>query len=214
MAGLILGASESLLLLHRFASPNIDLNTLAIMSMVKPLRRSSRILSATTPQRAAATAVGESGTAAAAVATSMARTRQSRDAHTGVKRSKRVASDEITTRQPRKRARNASEYSSELTDLPDEPDKHAPLKVKKARKKAGAVEYTVDDFPKRSQSLWRIGPHVSAAGGVENSVLNAASIGYVIPHTNRNGLKTRAAQSDSICSISKVSEKVGFSSHI
>lgn len=32
-------------------------------------------------------------------------------------------------------------------------------------------------FPVRTVSPWKFGPHVSAAGGVENAVLNAAKIG-------------------------------------
>ncbi|KAF9266355.1 AP endonuclease [Marasmius fiardii PR-910] len=35
----------------------------------------------------------------------------------------------------------------------------------------------LENFPARSTSRWKIGAHVSAAGGVENSVLNAAKIG-------------------------------------
>lgn len=32
----------------------------------------------------------------------------------------------------------------------------------------------------RSSSLWKVGAHVSAAGGIENAIINAAAIGYVI----------------------------------
>ena len=38
-------------------------------------------------------------------------------------------------------------------------------------------EFDLADFPTRPTSLWKFGPHVSAAGGVENAVLNAAKIG-------------------------------------
>ena len=34
-------------------------------------------------------------------------------------------------------------------------------------------------FPKRADSLWKVGAHVSAGGGVENTVTNAVSIGSV-----------------------------------
>lgn len=34
--------------------------------------------------------------------------------------------------------------------------------------------------PERAQSPWKVGAHVSAAGGVENAVVNAAAIGYAI----------------------------------
>ncbi|KAI0761411.1 xylose isomerase-like protein [Irpex lacteus] len=38
-------------------------------------------------------------------------------------------------------------------------------------------ECELDWYPKRVESPWKFGPHVSAAGGVENAVLNAANIG-------------------------------------
>ena len=41
------------------------------------------------------------------------------------------------------------------------------------------TEFCLSDFPTRSDSLWKIGAHVSAAGGVENTILNAANIGCV-----------------------------------
>jgi AP endonuclease 1 len=34
-------------------------------------------------------------------------------------------------------------------------------------------------LPERQSSLWKVGAHVSSAGGVENAVVNAANIGYV-----------------------------------
>ncbi|KAF8585172.1 AP endonuclease [Ramaria rubella] len=34
-----------------------------------------------------------------------------------------------------------------------------------------------EDYPKRAQIEWKVGAHVSAAGGVENAIINAASIG-------------------------------------
>ena len=36
-----------------------------------------------------------------------------------------------------------------------------------------------EDYPVRAQIDWKVGAHVSAAGGVENTILNAASIGFV-----------------------------------
>ena len=40
-------------------------------------------------------------------------------------------------------------------------------------------DHDLSRFPTRMDSPWKFGPHVSAAGGVENAVVNAASIGYV-----------------------------------
>ncbi|KAG5637637.1 hypothetical protein H0H81_003862 [Sphagnurus paluster] len=47
-----------------------------------------------------------------------------------------------------------------------------------ARKRQAAPEALDDsDLPKRISSAWKVGAHVSAAGGVENAILNAAKIG-------------------------------------
>ena len=52
--------------------------------------------------------------------------------------------------------------------------------IKKERSKKNTAScYDTTDFPLRPNSEWRIGPHVSAAGGVENTIINAASIGLV-----------------------------------
>jgi len=39
--------------------------------------------------------------------------------------------------------------------------------------------------PERQVSLWKVGAHVSSAGGVENAVVNAAKIGCVCSHLVR-----------------------------
>ena len=41
-----------------------------------------------------------------------------------------------------------------------------------------SVEWTPEHFPRRIDAPWKVGPHVSVAGGVENAVWNAASLGY------------------------------------
>lgn len=48
--------------------------------------------------------------------------------------------------------------------------------ARKKRKKMGD-EPSTEDFPVRVSSPWKIGAHVSAAGGVENAVRNAAMVG-------------------------------------
>ena len=56
-----------------------------------------------------------------------------------------------------------------------------------ARKKRGGGrsgpgrerERTPSEYPARVQTPWKVGAHVSAAGGVENAILNAAKLGYV-----------------------------------
>ena len=151
-----------------FFCPSMSLPLLA-SAMTTTLRRSSRLVASTSSVTTVAVAVAaKSGT----------RTKQARNAHT-----ESATRPDITDKKAdgtRKRARNPSPDSSDLTDLSEDAAEAASAKKpKKAQKKTTAVEYTPADFPTRSEAPWKIGPHVSAAGGVENTVLNAASIGYV-----------------------------------
>ena len=53
-----------------------------------------------------------------------------------------------------------------------------PTKAPKAgRKKKAAQEPTPADYPPRNSREWKVGAHISAAGGIENAILNAAKIG-------------------------------------
>lgn len=55
---------------------------------------------------------------------------------------------------------------------------HQELKVKQPRKvKAKLEEPKPEDFLARVESLWKVGVHVSAAGGIENAIPNAAKLG-------------------------------------
>jgi AP endonuclease-1 len=54
-----------------------------------------------------------------------------------------------------------------------------PVTPKRKSKAKVVEEPEVEDYPKRIESEWKLGAHVSAAGGVENAILNAASVGYV-----------------------------------
>ncbi|KAF9818968.1 hypothetical protein IEO21_02382 [Rhodonia placenta] len=58
-------------------------------------------------------------------------------------------------------------------------DRAVPSKAprKPAHHKAETVEPVPSDFSSRAKSQWKIGPHVSAAGGVENTIINAAKVG-------------------------------------
>lgn len=43
------------------------------------------------------------------------------------------------------------------------------------------LEMDDTEFLERNKDCpWKVGAHVSSAGGVENAVLNAAAIGYVV----------------------------------
>ena len=50
----------------------------------------------------------------------------------------------------------------------------------KRTRKSKTEEVDKAALPARKQSLWSVGAHVSSAGGVENAVVNAAKIGYVL----------------------------------
>lgn len=47
-------------------------------------------------------------------------------------------------------------------------------------KKASPSESSPTNFPLRSDLEWKIGAHISAAGGVEESIINGAKIGFVV----------------------------------
>jgi hypothetical protein len=53
----------------------------------------------------------------------------------------------------------------------------APRNVPKSKQKDAPL---AEDYPDRVRMDWKVGAHVSAAGGVENAILNAASIGFVL----------------------------------
>jgi hypothetical protein len=50
---------------------------------------------------------------------------------------------------------------------------------RKGKGKAKVVEVDPSTFLERVDSPWLVGAHVSAAKGVENSIINAAAIGFV-----------------------------------
>lgn len=50
---------------------------------------------------------------------------------------------------------------------------------RKGKGKAKVVEVDSSTFLERVDSPWLVGAHVSAAKGVENSIINAAAIGFV-----------------------------------
>ena len=61
-------------------------------------------------------------------------------------------------------------------ELPDVESSDLEKKPKRRRKEPPS-EPKPGDYMTRFASDWKVGPHVSAAGGVENSVVNAASVG-------------------------------------
>lgn len=61
--------------------------------------------------------------------------------------------------------------------LPVGPSEREPKKKPTRRKKEPPSEPIQEDFMARASRSWKVGPHVSAAGGVENAIVNAASVG-------------------------------------
>jgi AP endonuclease 1 len=75
-----------------------------------------------------------------------------------------------TSSPSRKRAKpKESELAAEVEQVPP--------KKQRVRSKGKDTSPQPEDYPPRISSLWKVGAHVSAAGGIENAVQNAASIG-------------------------------------
>jgi len=70
------------------------------------------------------------------------------------------------------------ETQSSTADIPT--DTKAKGKRGGRAKKGSPSQVSPTDFPPRSDLEWKIGAHVSAAGGVEESITNGAKIGFVI----------------------------------
>lgn len=85
-----------------------------------------------------------------------------------------TAAETPETLRPTKRLKTTitSEFSSETVF----PDSSTQKKRKTTRSVKG--ETKAEDYRQRVSSPWKIGAHVSAAGGVENAIQNAASLGY------------------------------------
>ncbi|KAI0064504.1 AP endonuclease [Artomyces pyxidatus] len=65
----------------------------------------------------------------------------------------------------------------ELVLKPHDDENVVKAVAKKRRTKVEHIEPRPEDFPTRVQTPWKIGAHVSAAGGVENAIVNAAKLG-------------------------------------
>lgn len=77
----------------------------------------------------------------------------------------------------RKRVKREVEEQVSANGIPS--SSIAQKKVSKATTSAHKNVLRMEDYPDRVQINWKVGAHVSAAGGVENTILNAASIGFV-----------------------------------
>lgn len=77
-----------------------------------------------------------------------------------------LQTSKVSTRKKMKKAADSDTY-----------DVIMETKTTRTRKTKGPVVLSPEDYPKRVESDWKVGAHVSASGGVENTILNAASIG-------------------------------------
>ncbi|CAA7271167.1 unnamed protein product [Cyclocybe aegerita] len=103
-----------------------------------------------------------------------------------VTRSAAGADERISSSPPRKKARLANKgsemhlgkASAGLDAMGNKEPGDVPTSTSKTRKtKAKAAETDKSEFLERLETPWKIGAHVSSAGGVENAVVNAAMTG-------------------------------------
>jgi AP endonuclease-1 len=76
---------------------------------------------------------------------------------------------------------STSTSTQDALALADPDDVPEPTTTKKRKTKAKAIkpDPLPEDFAPRVVNDYKIGAHVSAAGGVENAIVNAAQIGCV-----------------------------------
>lgn len=84
------------------------------------------------------------------------------------------------------------------------------------RKKAETIEPKPEDFPSRVVNPWKVGPHVSSAGGVENAIVNAATVGYTsLLYSSFSSTERSDDQGECFRIVSQVTAQVDlFGSHL
>ncbi|KAI0371429.1 AP endonuclease, partial [Pilatotrama ljubarskyi] len=86
-------------------------------------------------------------------------------------------------------------------------------KKPRRKRKADIPELKPDDFAPRAQSSWKIGPHVSSAGGVENAIINAASVGanaFAIFLKSQRKWESNALKDESIAKFKERLKAFGY----
>ncbi|OJT12507.1 hypothetical protein TRAPUB_10908 [Trametes pubescens] len=81
-------------------------------------------------------------------------------------------------------------------------------------KKGVIAEPKPDDFSARATSAWKVGPHVSSAGGVENAITNAASVGanaFAIFLKSQRKWESNALKDESIAKFKERMKTFGYS---
>ncbi|KAI0774657.1 xylose isomerase-like protein [Trametes elegans] len=87
-------------------------------------------------------------------------------------------------------------------------------KQPRRRIKASIPEPEPSDFAARVENQWKIGPHVSATGGVENAIVNAASVGanaFAIFLKSQRKWDFNALKDESVAKFRKRMEQFGYS---
>ncbi|KAI0746789.1 xylose isomerase-like protein [Daedaleopsis nitida] len=101
--------------------------------------------------------------------------RPSRELSTGSSPSSTPISEEHDKSRPTKRARVDHSNPEDYSPNDERAGKDGTQRRRKA--KIQPPDPSPDDFAPRAVNLWKVGPHVSSAGGVENAIVNAASVG-------------------------------------
>ncbi|KAI0329667.1 AP endonuclease [Cubamyces sp. BRFM 1775] len=119
-------------------------------------------------------------------------------------------SDQDDNPRPTKRARVRGPETA--------PSNNVPPQKKPRQKKQAAIEHVPDDFMVRAVNPWKIGPHVSSAGGVENAIINAASVGanaFAIFLKSQRKWESNALKDESIAKFKERMKAFGYSpSHV
>ncbi|KZT02361.1 AP endonuclease [Laetiporus sulphureus 93-53] len=145
-------------------------------------------------------------------------------ARNSVKHTEDTEAAAIDSPRPAKRARKAKtrtqvKVASEDSGkkLVDDVEDEVP-KPKRVRPKAVLVEPVPTDFAPRAVNAWKIGPHVSGAGGVENTIVNAAAVGanaFAVFVKSQRKWVSSPLTSESIASFKSRMKAFGYSpSHI
>ncbi|KAJ8469314.1 hypothetical protein ONZ51_g9085 [Trametes cubensis] len=86
------------------------------------------------------------------------------------------------------------------------------------QRKKTVNEHAPGDFMVRAANPWKIGPHVSSAGGVENAIINAASVGanaFAIFLKSQRKWESNALKDESITKFKERMRAFGYSpSHV
>ena len=102
---------------------------------------------------------------------------------------------------------NSSKLREVTVDVDNFSSIHSATKTARVQRSSQLERKPEEQRPEncpRVSSEWKFGAHVSSAGGVENAVINAAEIGYVLSfvvQSNPGSICVDVLKSQLICSI-------------